>query len=82
MSDIHFCITPIGDLPHYYYIFSNMDTSGVEVKNVTCFMLGDMLHLDIQKGKEAMSTSKIQQQIGGNVSCMKRLMMAKKGVAN
>ena len=38
-----------------------------------------MLHLDIQKGKEAMKTSKFQKYIGGTTECMKRLAIAAKG---
>ena len=38
-----------------------------------------MLHLDIQKGKEAMKTYTFQQRIGGTAACMNRKMMAKKG---
>ena len=37
-----------------------------------------MLHLDIQKGKEAMKISKFQSVMGGNTVCMKRLSIATK----
>ena len=40
--------------------------------------LGNLLHLEIQKGKEAMKASNFQRDIGGTVACMKRLMMATK----
>ena len=45
-------------------------------------MLGTMLYIDIQKGKEVMKTSNFQKDIGGTASCIKRLMMNKNGVAN
>ena len=32
-----------------------------------------MLHLDIQKGKEAMKTSKFQKYLGGTTACIERL---------
>ena len=38
-----------------------------------------MLYLEIQKGKEAMKTSKFQKDIGGTTACMKILDIATKG---
>ena len=52
ISAIHYHTTPKGDLPHYYYIFRNLNTLGTEINNVSCYRLGTMLHLEIQKGKE------------------------------
>ena len=49
------------------------------MKNVACSRLGKMLHLDIQKLKEAMKTLICQKYLGGTAACMKRLMMATKG---
>ena len=49
------------------------------MKNMACSRLGTMLHLDIQKWKEALNTSTFQKYIGGTAACMKRLMMATKG---
>ena len=54
MSAIRFRTTPKGDLPHYSYIFRKPDSLGTEMKNVACSRWGTMLHLEIQKGKEAM----------------------------
>ena len=76
MSAIRFCTTPKGDLPHYSYIFRNPEPLGTEMKNVACSRLGKMLHLEIQKGKDAMKTSKFQIYLGGTTSCMKRLSIA------
>ena len=56
MSDIRFCTTPIGDLPNYFYIFSNLDPLGKELNNVVCYRLGTMLYIDIPKGKDTMKT--------------------------
>ena len=42
-------------------------------------MLGEMLHLDIQMGKEAMNTSIFQKYFGETAFCMKILTMATKG---
>ena len=41
--------------------------------------LGAMLHLEIQKGKEDMKTSKFQKDIGGTAACMKILDIDNKG---
>ena len=49
------------------------------MKNVACSRLGKMLHLDIQKGKEAMKKSKFQSILGGTDACMNRLDIATKG---
>ena len=38
-----------------------------------------MLHLDIQKVKEAMKTSKFQKYLGGTTACINRLDIATKG---
>ena len=47
--------------------------------NMACYKLGMMLHLEIQKGKEAMKKSKFQSELGGTAACMKRLAIATKG---
>ena len=49
------------------------------MKNVACSRLGTMLHLYIQKGKEAMKTSEFQKDLGDTGVRMKRLAMATKG---
>ena len=78
MSAIQFRTTPKEDLPHYSYICRNIEPLGPEMKNVDCSRLENMLHLDIQKGKEAMKMFYFKY-IGGTASCTKRPMMAKKG---
>ena len=79
MSAIRFRTTPKGDLPHYSYIFRKMEPLGTEMKNVACSRLGTMLHLDIQKGMEAMKKSKFQSVLGGTDACMKRRAISTKG---
>ena len=49
------------------------------MKNVACSMLGTILHLEIQKGKEDMKTSNFQKTLGGTTACMNRLAIATKG---
>ena len=79
MSAIQFCTNPKGYLPHYSYIFRNPEPLGTEIKNVVCSRLGKMLHLEIQKGKEAMKKSTFKSVLGGTAACMKRLAIATKG---
>ena len=43
------------------------------MKIVVCSKFGTMLHLEIQKGKEAMKTSNFQKYLRGTNVCMKRL---------
>ena len=50
-----------------------------ELKNVACSRLGTMLYIDIQKGREALKTSKFQNVLGGTTACMKRLDIDTKG---
>ena len=49
------------------------------MKNLACSRLGTMLHIEIQKGKEAMKKSTFQSELGGTAVCMKRLAIATKG---
>ena len=79
MSAIRFHTTPKGDLLHYSYIFRKPEPLGTDVKNVACSRLGTMLHLYIQKGKEATKTSKFQRILGGTTACMRILYIATKG---
>ena len=44
-----------------------------------CFRLVTMLHLEIQKGKEAMKTSIFQKYLVGIAACLKRLTISTKG---
>ena len=79
MSAIQFSATHKRYLPHYSYIFRNTEPLGTDMKNVACSSLGTMLHLDIQKGKEAMKTSKCQNVLGVTNAYMKRLDIDTKG---
>ena len=61
MIAIQFCNTPRQDFLHSSFIFRNPEPLGEKMKNATFLMLVAMLHLDIQKGKEAMKTSEFQK---------------------
>ena len=80
MISILFWATPKGDLSHYYNISRKTEPLGMELKHVECSMLGNMLDLEIQNGKQTTETSEFQQDTRGTVACTKRLMTDKKGV--
>ena len=67
MSVIQFCPTSKGDLLNYSYIFRKLELLGTDMKNVFCYRLGTMLHLDIQKGKGTTKKAKFQKDTGGTV---------------
>ena len=79
MSAIQFCTTPKGYLLHYYFISRKLEPLGTQMKNVVCLKLGTLLHLDIQKGEEAMKTLKFQKYLRGTTACTKILALATKG---
>ena len=62
MSKMKFHITPKEDLPRYSDIFRKLQPLDMDTKNVICYRLGTMLHLYIQKGKEAMKTLIFQKK--------------------
>ena len=49
------------------------------MKNVHCYRLGNVLHIDIQKGKEAMKISIFKKKVRGTAECINRQTMATKG---
>ena len=79
MSAMRFRSTPRGNLPHYFYIFRNLEPLGIEMKNVAFYRLGAMFHLEIQKGKEATKTSEFKKYIGVTSACMNIPSIATKG---
>ena len=79
MSAIQFCTAPKDDLPQYSYISGNPEPLKTETSNVDCYRMVNMLHLEIQNGKEAMKTFIFQKHLWGTEECMKRIMMPIKG---
>ena len=59
--------------------FRKVNPYSTEMKNVACSRLGTVLHLDIQKEKEAIKTSTFQKYLGGTVARMKIRMIYTKG---
>ena len=56
MSAIRFQTTPKGGITHDYYISRKPEPLRTELKNVEFYRSGDMLYLDIRKGKEENNT--------------------------
>ena len=73
MSVIQFCTNTKGYLPHYFYIFRKPEQFCTETNIVACYILGTMLNLDIQKGKEAMKIFIFQKYLGVTAACTERL---------
>ena len=80
MSSILFCTTPKGCLLQHSHIFRKPELLGTEMKNLARSRLGNMLHLETQKGKEATKTLEFQKYLRGTAAYMKRLLMDIKGV--
>ena len=76
---MYFPSKPKGYLSRYSYVFRKPEPLGTEMKNVACSRLGTMLHLEIQKGKEAMKMSEYQKDIGVNSAYMNKISVATKG---
>ena len=72
-------VPPLKDIYLTTTIFMKTKPLGTEMNNVACSRLGNMLHLEIKKGKEAMKASDLQKYLGGAASCTKRPTMATKG---
>ena len=72
-------VPPLKDVYRTTPIFRNPDTLVTEMKNLSCSRLVAMLHLGIQKRKEAMKTPEFKIDVGGTTVFMKRLSIATKG---
>ena len=68
-----------GDLPHYAFVFGNLEPLGTELNNAACSRLGTMLYLEIQNRKEVMKASYFLQQIRGTADCIKITIKDTKG---
>ena len=68
MSAIWFRTTAKGYLPHLSYIFRNLEPLGTEFKTVACSVTGDLLFIEVQRGKEGMKDSRYQKEIGATTA--------------
>ena len=80
MSAIRFRTTAKGNLPHLSYIFRKPYPLGKEFKTVACYVTGDLLCIEVQRGREGMKDSKYQKDLGSTTACTKIMMEATKGI--
>ena len=80
MSAIRFLKTAKGNLPHLSYIFRKPEILGTEFKTVACSVTGELLFIEIQRGKEGMKDSRYHKELGATAACKKRMMEETKGI--
>ena len=80
MSEIRFRTTVKVNLLHLSYTFRKPDPLGTKFKTVACYVTGDLLFIEVQRGKEVMKDSRYQKELGATASCTKRMMEATKGI--
>ena len=80
MSAIRFRTTAKGNLPHLSYIFRKTEPLGTEFNTVACSVTGDLLFIEVQRGKEGTKDSRYQQELGATAACTKRMMEETKGI--
>ena len=80
MSAICFRTTEKGNLPHLSYIFHKPYPLRTQFKTVACYVSGDLLFIELQRGKQGINHSKYQQGIGATASCIKITLEATRGI--
>ena len=58
MSEIRFWTISKREFPQLSYIFSNLEPPGMGLKNVACYVTGDLILIKIYRGKEGMKNIK------------------------
>ena len=58
MSEINFHTTSNGNLLHLSYIFRKSEPLQTEFKTVTCYITGDLIFIEIYRGKENINNRK------------------------
>jgi len=59
-----------GNLPHLSYIMCKLEDLRTEFKVVACVMRGIILHLEIQKGRDAMRLAAYSAELGSTAGCI------------
>ena len=80
MSAIRFRTTLKGELPHLSYTFRKTEPLGTEFKTVDCSVIGTLIFLEIQWGKEGMKLSRYNLELGDTAACTKIFMEETKGM--
>ena len=78
MSEIRFCTTQKGKLPHLSYIFCKTEPMGDEFKTVARSITGTLIFKGIHIGKEGTNKSNYHLQLGVSAACMKRTIESTK----
>ena len=80
MNVIRFWTTAKGNLPHLSYIFHKTKPLGTEFNTVNFSDTGELIFIEVHKGKEGISHRKYHQQLGFTVAFTKRTTEATKGI--
>ena len=80
MSEIRFRTTAKGNLPHLSYISRKTEPLGTEFKIVACSVTGELLFVEVHRGKEGMNHSKYQKELGATAACTKIMTEETKGI--
>ena len=80
MSEIRFCTTLKGDLPHLSYIFCKQEPLGTEFKTVSLYVTGSPIFLGIHRRKEGINSSWYHLELGATAACNKIFKEEKTGL--
>ena len=80
MSVILFWTIEKGDLPKLSYILRKPDPLGKYFNKVACSITGDLLLIEVKRGKEGTNHSNYQKDLGSTADCTKRMSEATKGM--
>ena len=80
MGAIVFQTTAKGNLPQLSHDLCKTEPPGTQFKTVACSVIGDLLLIEVKRGKEGMKYSKHHQHLGETAACTNIIMVATKGV--
>ena len=76
MSDIYFCTTAKGNLPHLYYILRKPEPLGTKFNTVACSVTGGFILIEIQRGNYGIKEINYHLDIGVTAACNRRIVEA------
>ena len=80
MSAIRFRTKAKGNLPHLSYIFRKPEPLGTEFKKVAFYVTGDLLLIEVHRGKEGIKHIKYHKDLVATAAFTKRMTEATKGI--
>ena len=80
MSAMRFQKISKGNLPHLSYIFLNPELIETEFKTVDWSVIGSLILVEIQWGKEGMNPIRYHLELSATAACTKILTEDKKGL--